>query len=128
MDTIDSSPLSNQMSRRAVLIGSAALGAVGATGLVTGGQPAVAQALRPSVPIPHGARVGATFNLLPFPKGTMWGQAVDEWNKRTGTQMRCWKVYFQEGDFPASIDAQIQTIGTSSSRRCACGRRSARRT
>lgn len=102
--------MDSQMSRRAILVGGVALGAAGAASLVTGRQPAAAQALRPSVPIPRDARVGATFNLLPFRKGTTWGRAVDEWNKRTGTQMRCWKVYFQESDFPASIDAQTQTI------------------
>jgi hypothetical protein len=110
MATIDSSPISNQMSRRAVLLGGAVLGAVGAAGLVTSGQPAAAQAL-----IPQGvpkARVGATFDLFPFKKGTTWNQAVDEWNARTGTQMRCWKVYYQDSKFPTSIPAgsQLRTI------------------
>jgi hypothetical protein len=54
MDTINT-----QMSRRAVLIGGAALGAAGAASVLTRGQLAAAEALRPSVPIPHGtARVG----------------------------------------------------------------------
>jgi hypothetical protein len=65
---------------RAVLIGGAALGAVGAASVLTHGQPAAAQALIP-LGVPK-ARVGATFDLFPFKNGTTWNQAVDEWNAR----------------------------------------------
>ena len=102
----------NNVSRRAVLMGGAALGAAGAAGLVTRGLPAAAQAAPPAIPR---SRVGATFDLFPFKKGTTWDQAVDDWNSRTGTTMRCWKVYYGQdknghGVFPASISAQIHTI------------------
>jgi hypothetical protein len=76
MDTIDSST-TKQASRRAVLIGGAALGAVGAAGLLTRGQPAAAQVL-----IPGGspkARVGATFDLFPFASGATFPGSIREW-------------------------------------------------
>jgi hypothetical protein len=110
MDTIDT-PLGSQMSRRAVLIGGAALGAAGAATVLTRGQPAAAQALRPAIPVPHGsARVGGTFDLFPFKKGTTYIEAVNDWNARTGTQMRCWKVYFQESKFPAVLTDELKAI------------------
>jgi hypothetical protein len=60
-------------------------------------------------PIPA-ARVGATFDLFPFPPGTTYPQAVEEWNCKTGTKMRCWKVYYQLGEFPTRIEDNIKTM------------------
>jgi hypothetical protein len=69
-----------------------------------------AMAAQPEAPIHGAARVGATFDLFPFKPGTTYPQAVKLWNKTTGTTMRCWKVYYQLGKFPTSIDAQLATI------------------
>jgi len=102
--------MTSQIGRRAALIGGAALvsGALGVGSLVTGGRRvAAAMAIQP---LPRPRRVGATFDLFPFPAGTTWSQAVDIWNRTTGTTMQCWKVYFKDGVFPTSIDDQIQTI------------------
>ncbi|MBV9853915.1 MAG: hypothetical protein JOY82_05245 [Streptosporangiaceae bacterium] len=94
-----------QLSRRAVLGGGMVLGAAG---IIRSQARAAAQTVPPaSFPA---ARVGATFDLFPFPPGTTYPQAVDIWNRTTGTKMRCWKVYYQLGEFPASIDARIQTM------------------
>lgn len=105
MDTIDS-----PMSRRTVLIGGAALGAAGAASVLTRGQRAAAQALIPGGPLK--ARVGGTFDLFPFAKGTTWTEALNEWNSTTGTKSRCWKVYFGKSKFPASIPpgSELKTI------------------
>jgi hypothetical protein len=98
------SGINRPVSRRAVLIGGAALGAgaLGAAGLVTGTR-IVAGATGPMLPAP--ALVGATFDLFPFCLGTTWSQAADFWNAITGRQMHCWKVYFtKEGQFPTGAD------------------------
>lgn len=107
MDTIDSST-TRQTSRRAVLIGGAALGAAGAAAVLTRGQPAAAQALIPGGP--PKARVGATFDLFPFAPGTTFPEAIREWNAKTGTHMRCMRVYFQNRKFPTALDPQLKAI------------------
>jgi hypothetical protein len=114
MDTIDYST-TRQMSRRAVLIGGAALGAAGAAGVLTRGQLAAAQALIPGGP--PKARVGATFDLFPFAPGTTFPQAIREWNAKTGTQMRCMRVYFQDRKFPTALDPSSRPSSSSGSRR-----------
>jgi len=98
-----------QISRRAALIGGGiALGALGAAGLTGAAQARpLLSATAPMIPAPL---VGATFDLVPFPPGTTYDQAVDMWNSATGTTMHCWKVYFQDSKFPTTIDDQIQTI------------------
>lgn len=108
MDTTDS-PISSQMSRRAVLIGGATLGAAGAAAVLTRGQPAAAQAVRTSAPA-GAARVGGTFDLFPFKNGTTYIGAVNEWNMTTERPMRCWKVYFQTSKFPTALDDQLKAI------------------
>jgi hypothetical protein len=35
--------------------------------------------------------VGGTLNLIPFP-GKTYDQALSQWNRVTGTTLRCWKV------------------------------------
>jgi hypothetical protein len=102
--------MTSQISRRAALIGGAALvgGALGAASLATGARRVAAAA--PVQPIFRPRRVGATFDLFPFSPGTTYSQAVDIWNRTTGTTMHCWKVYFKESVFPSSIDDQIRTI------------------
>jgi hypothetical protein len=103
--------MSRQISRRAVLMGGAALGiggALGTAGITTGAQAAAAGTGQPM--IGAGARVGATFDLFPFCPGTTYPEAVDNWNAITGTSMRCWKIYYKPGEFPTSIDARVQTI------------------
>jgi hypothetical protein len=97
--------MSGSISRRAMLGGGVALGAAA---LLTKGQPASAD------PMKHAygpALVGATFDLFPFkPDITTYPAAMGRWNKRTGTTMKCWKVYYQESKFPATLDAQLKTI------------------
>lgn len=108
--------MERQFSRRAALIGGGvALGAVGAAGVLaaTGQQAAAADA--PQVPSPTVARVGATFNLFPFAPGTTYPEAMKTWNATMSSPgvprpMRCWKVFYQLGQFPTSIDDEIQTI------------------
>lgn len=103
--------MNREISRRAVLIGGAALGiggALGAAGIVTGTRQAAAAAT--SAPRGGPARVGATFDLFPFCPGTTYPEAADTWNSTTGTTMRCWKTYYQVSQFPTSIDAKTQTI------------------
>jgi hypothetical protein len=102
--------MGSQMSRRAVMTGGAALGAAAAAGAITGGQRAGALALQPPVPIPPGARVGATFDLFAFAPGTTYSQAVTAWNRRTGTTMRCWKIYYVEGQLPTPSDPRFPVM------------------
>jgi hypothetical protein len=92
------------ISRRAVLGGGVAVGAAAALAGVG------AAAAETHVAITGAARVGATFDLLPFRPGTTYPQAVKLWNETTKTTMRCWKVYYQLGKFPTSIDAQLAAI------------------
>ena len=102
--------MNRQLNRRTALIGGgAALGAIGAAAL-TGA--AHADPLLPvtASPMISAPLVGATFDLVPFPAGTTYDQAVDIWNTTTGTTMHCWKVYFGDSKFPNMIDEQIQTI------------------
>jgi hypothetical protein len=99
------------VSRRALLGGGLVLGAAAA---VTAAAP-VAEArsmrpIKPMKPITGPARVGGTFDLFPFAAGTTYPQALRLWNETTGTKLRCWKVYYQPGEFPTDIDAQLQTI------------------
>jgi hypothetical protein len=104
MNSSTESETTRQVSRRAVLGGGVALGAATALAAVA---PAYA---RPTVPITGAARVGATFDLYPFAPGTTYPEALRKWNATTGTTMRCWKLYYQLGKFPASIDARLATI------------------
>ncbi len=92
------------VSRRTVLGGGVALGAAA---VLTGVSPAAA---KPAVAVTGGARVGATFDLFPFKPGTTYPQAVKLWNDTTGTTMRCWKIYYKLREFPASLDARLETI------------------
>jgi hypothetical protein len=92
------------MSRRTVLGGGLALGTVAALAVSPAAQ------ARPRVPIMGPARVGGTFDLFPFAPDTTYPQALKLWNETTGTTMRCWKIYYQPGEFPTTIDAQLQTI------------------
>jgi hypothetical protein len=83
--------MAGSISRRAVL-GSGAV--LGAAALLTKGQPAKAEPMKPVYPP---ARVGGTFDLLPFqPNITNYPAAVADWNRTTGTTMKCWKLYYQE--------------------------------
>jgi hypothetical protein len=93
--------------------------ALGAAALTARGLPASADALTSGKPASGGpmqpaygpALVGATFDLLPFqPKINNYSAAVADWNKTTGTTMRCWKVYYQESKFPAKLDSRLTTI------------------
>lgn len=96
-----------EIGRRAVLGSGVALGAAA---LLTRGMPASASG-GPMIPAYGPARVGATFNLLPFGPGIKtYPAAVTDWNKTTGTTMKCWKVYYQKSQFPAKIDAKLTTI------------------
>lgn len=102
--------MTGSMSRRTVLGSGVALGAAA---LLTRGQAASAQpaSAAPMKPAYGPALVGATFDLLPFqPKIKTYPDAVADWNKTTGTAMRCWKVYYQESDFPAKLDSRLKTI------------------
>lgn len=81
--------------------------ALGAAVFAADVRPAFAGA---NVPIKGPARVGATFDLFPFASGTTYPEAVRKWNATTRTTMRCWKVYYQVGKFPTSIDAQFATM------------------
>jgi hypothetical protein len=92
------------VSRRAVLGGGLALGTVAALAVSPAAQ------ARPRVPITGPARVGGTFDLFPFAPDTTYPQALKLWNETTGTTIRCWKIYYQPGEFPTAIDAQLQTI------------------
>ena len=100
--------MAGSISRRAVLGGGVALGAAA---LLTRGQPARAQ---PMKPVYGPARVGATFDLLPFlPKITNYPAAVADWNTTTGTTMKCWKLYYQEkSKLPTKLplDPQMQLM------------------
>jgi uncharacterized membrane protein YgcG len=94
------------ISRRAVLGGGVALGA--AALLTTREQPARAQVI---TPITGGARVGATFDLDPFePAIKTYPAAVADWNAKTGTTMKCWKLYFQESKFPSALKPQMKLM------------------
>src|SRR5262249_21895693 len=44
-----------------------------------------------------------------FP-GKTYDQALSQWNRVTGTTLRCWKVYYQEGEFPTRIEPQVRTM------------------
>ncbi len=65
-------------------------------------------------PVYGPARVGATFDLLPFqPKITNYPAAVADWNATTGTTMKCWKLYYQEkSKLPTKLplDPQMQLM------------------
>lgn len=93
--------------------------ALGAAALVAQGLPASAEVLTkkkagsggPMQPAYGPALVGATFDLLPFqPKINNYPAAVADWNKTTGTTMRCWKVYYQASKFPTQLDSKLKTI------------------
>ena len=102
--------MTGSISRRTVLGSGVALGAAA---LLTRGQAASAQpaSAAPMKPAYGPARVGATFDLYPFkPKIKTYPDAVADWNKTTGTTMTCWKVYYQESDFPAKLDSRLKTI------------------
>jgi hypothetical protein len=95
--------MAGSISRRAVLGGGVALGAAA---LITRGQPASAQPMKQAYPP---ARVGATFNLVPFaPAITSYPAAVADWNSTTGTTMKCWKLYYQESKFPTTLPLEPQ--------------------
>jgi hypothetical protein len=102
--TASNSETARQLSRRAVLGGGVVLGAAAVLADI---RPVMAS---PQVPITGPARVGATFDLFPFAPGTTYTQAMKQWNKATDTTMRCWKVYYQPGEFPTGIDAQYTTM------------------
>lgn len=55
-------------------------------------------------------RVGGTLSLQTFPPGTTWEQAVQDWNRQTGTTMQCWKIYYREGDFGSGNDDRIKVM------------------
>lgn len=103
--------MTGSMSRRAVLGGGVALGAAA---LLTRGQRASAQpaSSAPMKPAYGPALVGATFDLLPFQPAidASYPAAVADWNKTTGTTMRCWKIYFQESKFPTSLETQLKVM------------------
>lgn len=56
------------------------------------------------------ARVGATLNLRAFTPGTTYPQAVEMWNRTTGTEMRCWKIYYEPSQFGASNEGAVKTM------------------
>jgi hypothetical protein len=80
---------------------------LGAAAVLADFRPAAAS---PVVPITGPARVGGTFDLFPFKPGTTFPEALKQWDAVTGTKSRCWKVYFQLGEFPTTIDAELHTI------------------
>jgi hypothetical protein len=108
------------VTRRALLGGGLVLGAAAAAAAVSptaearsmeptrSTQPA--QPTQPTKRITGPARVGGTFDLFPFAAGTTYPQALRDWNKTTGTTSSCWKVYYQLGQFPTSLDARLTTI------------------
>jgi hypothetical protein len=102
--TSSNSETARQLSRRAVLGGGVLLGAAAVLPDIQ------SAAASPVVPITGAARVGATFDLFPFKPGTTFPEALKKWDTVTGTKSRCWKVYFQLGEFPTSIDAELGTI------------------
>lgn len=92
--------MADGLSRRALLGSGVALRA--AT-LLTGGQRASASG-GPMIGVYGPARVGATFDLVPFePAISNYAAAVADWNMATGTTMKCWKLYYKESKFPASL-------------------------
>jgi hypothetical protein len=108
--------MAGSLTRRAVLGGGVSLGAAA---LLSTGQSASAALSAggraagggPMQPVYGPARVGATFDLLPFQPGiTTYPAAVADWNKTTGTATKCWKVYYQESQFPTTLDAKLTTI------------------
>jgi len=99
------------VSRRALLGSGLVLGTAAAVATVSPTAEARSmQAAKPAKPITGPARVGGTFDLFPFAAGTTYPQALKLWNETTGTTLRCWKIYYQPGEFPTAIDAQLQTI------------------
>lgn len=54
--------------------------------------------------------MGGTLSLRTFPGGTTYEQALVAWNQKTGTDLQCWKIYYQEGEFGTGNDAQVQTM------------------
>jgi len=95
--------MAGSISRRAVLGGGVVLGAAA---LLTKGQPARAGTMQAVYPP---ARVGGTFDLLPFqPSINNYPAAVADWNKTTGTTMTCWKLYYQESKFPTTLPLEPQ--------------------
>ena len=110
-----------RISRRAVLAGTAGLVLAPATVLgraIQPGSPARFTAGGPRLEASTGPiqwpppSVGGTLGLQTFPPGTSWEQAVEDWNRRTGTTMQCWKIYYQEGDFGSGNDDRIQAMLT----------------
>jgi len=93
--------------------------ALGAAALVTGRQAAGAAVLTrgqgagggPMKPAYGPALVGGTFDLFPFqPKINNYPAAIADWNKATGTTMKCMKVYYQPSKFPAKLDSRLTAL------------------
>jgi hypothetical protein len=97
--------MNGELSRRAVL-GGAVAGLAGA--LLT--RIPVLAATPPATSSARTARVGGTLNLQAFTSGTTYSQAVEMWNRTTGTQLRCWKIYYQLGQFGTSNENAVQTM------------------
>jgi hypothetical protein len=97
--------MSGELSRRAVLGGAV----TGVAGALLSRVPVLA-ATPPVTGSARQARVGGTLNLRAFPSGWTFPQAVQMWNWKTGTQMRCWKIYYEVGQFGTTNEQAVQTM------------------
>jgi hypothetical protein len=115
--------MAGSISRRAMLGGGVVLGAVAVTAR---GLPASADVFTrgkhggggPMQPAYGPALVGGTFDLFPFqPKINSYAAAIADWDKTTGTTMKCMKTYYQESKFPTKLDSKLTTLIEQASRR-----------
>ena len=97
--------MNGELSRRAVLRGALA----GVAGSMLNRIPVLATSAPVTSSAPT-ARVGATLNLKAFKPGTTFQQAVEIWNRTTGTEMRCWKIYYELGQFGTTNEKAVQTM------------------